>query len=999
MGASQFVGRVGGLAVALGVGVAVFSGAGVASADRGTASDTRGAGKDSSQASTPSRGRTGRAPSAAASTSQANASRPAAPAAAQTKNSRPAPAAAAHNEPISLPAAAVVADPEPVVEPAVVDEPAAGGSDPVAVVEKATPDAGPGPVDSGPVAPTVIADPVGDEPEAAVPGEVSDVVVSATGGPSDGAGSDPVGPAGSALADLLLASFIRRETVGASATGAPTASATTAALEFNPQTVYFDGVLQGNLNVTSASGCGELGSHCTLEFKVVDSSPGCKDSDCKVGKVKFNSVPDGLPGGGSGSYTFLPYATWIDPDNPTQHPTPTGTQDFTVRVSENTKFDQDITKIPLIGLIAEPIIKLLQQTPFIGDLLAPLIGASAEVVVPVNVGQLVTAGKQVAYTYCVESFDGVMISMNYFPASQSSLVLPGQYQATIFNGPGLGNPGTTLPYPEPSDFGAAPPLSWMRGQGLPDGEGLPAPFDEVPLGFNVITWDPRGEWGSQGILQMDNPFYEGRDVSALIDWALANTPLLTEDVLADPLDPNSDVYATGVPSIAMLGGSYGGAIQMTTVDPRIKSIVPSITWNSLNEALYPDDVFKTAWVNLLVAALVVPGFTPGEQGPASSPTRINSQITQLLITGNLFGFISESGHAALASSGPTKLLSKLNAPVMFNQSTADALFTLQRAVENAQTLLEQNPYLNGTIDPDAQTYPVGVAPKMVWFCGGHGVCTTQTEDQQKQQMRAMFLGNMIWANQYTKEYLKDYPIDPPIVVPGLGEVDNTGILLPLIQDSLIKPFQWWDQNGTALASDYFSWTSDFQDGTPVVATNADGGRINSFTSRTGPLTKEDPAAEIGCAITASACEWPLSNVFATEARNAVNVDITVPGDLGAARYVVGAPLVSFTYKGSGNAKAVYAQIVDNATGQVLGNLNTAIPITLDGREHTIEEFPIANIAYTAPVGEGSLTLQLVANSSLYANHAVIWSVDISDIFVELPTTTTAGPNPIVALVP
>ena len=543
----------------------------------------------------------------------------------------------------------------------------------------------------------------------------------------------------------------------------------------------------------------------------------------------------------------------------------------------------------------------------------------------------------------------------------------------------------------------------MRGQGLPDGEGLPAPFDEVPLGFNVITWDPRGEWGSQGILQMDNPFYEGRDVSALIDWSLANTPLLTEDVLADPLDPNSDVYATGVPSIAMLGGSYGGAIQMTTVDPRIKSVVPSITWNSLNEALYPDDVFKTGWANLLAAALVVPGVVPGEQGAASSLTRVNSQITQLLITGNLFGFISESGQAALASSGPTTLLSKLNAPAMFNQSTADALFTLQRAVENAQTLLEQNPYLNGTIDPDAQTYPVGVAPKMVWFCGGHGVCTTQTGAQQKQQLKAMFLGNMIWANQYTKEYLKNYPIDPPIVVPGFGEVDNTGILLPLIQDSLIKPFQWWDQNGTALASDFFSWTSDFQNGTPVVATSADGGRINSFTSRTGPLTEGDPAATgAGCGgdtqAAKSACEGALKlkQTFATEAKNAVNVDVTVPVQT---PYVVGAPLVSFTYQGSGNAKAVYAQIVDNATGQVLGNLNTAIPVTLDGREHTIEEFPIANIAYTAPVGEGSLTLQLVANSSLYANHAVIWSVDISDISVELPTTTTAGPNPIVALVP
>ena len=61
------------------------------------------------------------------------------------------------------------------------------------------------------------------------------------------------------------------------------------------------------------------------------------------------------------------------------------------------------------------------------------------------------------------------------------------------------------------------------------GQGLPAPFATAPLGFNVITWDPRGEWGSGGILQLDNPFYEGRDVSALIDWANANTPLLNEN--------------------------------------------------------------------------------------------------------------------------------------------------------------------------------------------------------------------------------------------------------------------------------------------------------------------------------------------------------------------------------------------------------------------------------------------------------------------------------------
>jgi ABC-2 type transport system ATP-binding protein len=108
--------------------------------------------------------------------------------------------------------------------------------------------------------------------------------------------------------------------------------------------------------------------------------------------------------------------------------------------------------------------------------------------------------------------------------------------------------------------------------------------------------------------------------------------------------------------------------------------------------------------------------------------------------------------------------------------------------------------------------------------------------------------------------------------------------------------------------------------------------------------------------------------------------------------------VSFTYSGIGNAKAIYAQVVDDATGQVLGNVNTAIPVILDGKEHTIEDFPIANIAYTAPLagpkqtGNDTLTLQIVANSALFQNTAVIWSVGIKDLSVNLPTTSTAEPN-------
>jgi ABC-2 type transport system ATP-binding protein len=944
MGASQFVGRVGGLAVALGVGAALFSGAGVASADRGDTDTSSASSADNDSSTRSARGGRGSESAApAAATRQAN------PAAADASLDS-APAIVVEDS-IDLPGAAVIDDPEPIVDdPSLPETPA---DEPTDIGEPATGEpvvmGWPDPLPE----PKIIVDPIMVvEPETTeyVPAPTDEMTAFITGvaEPSDGAGTDPAAPVDSPLLAAFLA-YSRREVGTASATDGPAALVTTSSnatasgpITLNPTTAYFDGIIQGNLNVTTASGCGTAGSDCKLSYSLAGSSAG--------GKASFNNVPAGLPGAGAGSFTLLPYATWINPSSPTKFPTPSGSQDFTVRVGENTKFDQMLTGVPLIGdLIFKPIINLMQDTPFIGTLLAPLIGNSVKQTFTANIGSLVPAGKQVAYTYKVTSFDGTIISMNYFPAASSSL-LPalGNQQATIFNGPGLGGFGTRDPYSTSQTTGSVPGLALMRGQ------GLPGPLATAPLGFNVITWDPRGVWDSGGILELDSPFYEGRDVSSLIDWANVNTPLLNEN---------------GKPDVAMMGGSYGGGIQMTTVDPRIKSIVPSIAWNSLNTSIYPTDIFKTAWANNLAQALLLTG--------ASSISRINSQITEALITGNLFAFVSETAQAVLASSGPTVLLTKLNAPTMYAQGTVDALFPLQEALINAQTQLEQNPYFAGKADQ----------VKVIWFCGGHGVCTTQTFNQQIAQSTVMFLENMAWVNRYTKDYLAADPL-------------LNGLL------SAAAPIQWWDQNGTALASFAgMPWTAAFQNTAPIVVSQATGGRINSFTSVSGPLTAEDAAGKFVidpasgktvCQSIGAACSFPLDQTFATKAKNAVNVDIPITP---ASGYIVGAPKVSFSYSGVGNAKAVYAQIVDNATGQVLGNINTAIPVTLDGKTHTIDAFPIANIAYTAPSTASSLTLQIVANSSLYQNTSVNWGVDINKISVSLPTTGTAVPNPVPGLIP
>ena len=46
----------------------------------------------------------------------------------------------------------------------------------------------------------------------------------------------------------------------------------------------------------------------------------------------------------------------------------------------------------------------------------------------------------------------------------------------------------------------------------------------------------------------------------------------------------------------MVGGSYGGGIQLVTagIDPRVDVIVPGIAWNNLEDSLYPNQTFKTS---------------------------------------------------------------------------------------------------------------------------------------------------------------------------------------------------------------------------------------------------------------------------------------------------------------------------------------------------------------------------------------------------------------------
>ena len=131
----------------------------------------------------------------------------------------------------------------------------------------------------------------------------------------------------------------------------------------------------------------------------------------------------------------------------------------------------------------------------------------------------------------------------------------------------------------------------------------------------------------------------------------------------------------------MVGGSYGGGIQLTSagIDTRIDAIAPGIAWNSLNGALYPNHAFKTSWASLLLLSLVVSG------------SRLDPEIYSGIATGVVFGFLTPRQQEFLSSNSPATVVGDITVPTLFLQGTVD---TCSRCNRRSRTRR-----------PSAQTFP------------------------------------------------------------------------------------------------------------------------------------------------------------------------------------------------------------------------------------------------------------------------------------------------------
>lgn len=310
---------------------------------------------------------------------------------------------------------------------------------------------------------------------------------------------------------------------------------------------------------------------------------------------------------------------------------------------------------------------------------------------------------------------------------------------------------------------------------------------------------------------------------------------------------------------------------------------------------------------------------------ASSGRQLDPKIMAAYRESQQHGTASKESEDFFTSRGPGAAVSKVTVPTLILQGSVDDLFTLAEGTANYEALKK-----------------AGTTVAMVWFCGGHGSCLTNPG-------RSLDVGalSVAWMDRWVKR-------------------DKSA--------QVVKGFEFVDQDGVVYQAPSWPPTK----GAPVVASGS-GSLELAGDGGSGPA-KADPSRSGASAVDAVALN-------ATPAKAAKAVDVTIP--FASAAKVVGAPSLSLTYRGSSPSSdrpgRVFAQLVDPSTGIVVNNQITPIPVTLDGKEHSIT-LPLEIVGFSAAAGS-TLVLQITPTTVAYAHGALGGSIDLRRISVTLPTAT------------
>ncbi|MGW6566676.1 CocE/NonD family hydrolase [Streptomyces sp. NPDC054975] len=259
-------------------------------------------------------------------------------------------------------------------------------------------------------------------------------------------------------------------------------------------------------------------------------------------------------------------------------------------------------------------------------------------------------------------------------------------------------------------------------------------------GYVGLVYSGLGFGRSGCLISLDDPRIDGQAAARLLDF-LGGARAADDGTRADFVTQDG----AGDPRVGMIGGSYGGAVQLATasVDPRLDALVPLITWNDLAYSLAPNaadratpGVFKWQWAN---------GFYLMGEGqpllvPSLDPSRINSlrclhfvtdacDTVRLLNSGRYPAADTKKMLDFARSVSPVSYLDRVKAPTLIVQGQADSLFNLNEAQDTYERLQAR-----------------GVETKMIWQSWGHSGGQAPGElDLGQGDLEASYVGRRVLA--------------------------------------------------------------------------------------------------------------------------------------------------------------------------------------------------------------------------------------------------------------
>ncbi|MFF2539196.1 CocE/NonD family hydrolase [Streptomyces cyaneofuscatus] len=273
-------------------------------------------------------------------------------------------------------------------------------------------------------------------------------------------------------------------------------------------------------------------------------------------------------------------------------------------------------------------------------------------------------------------------------------------------------------------------------------------------GYVGLVYSGLGFGRSGCLITLDDPAIDGKAASGLLDF-LGGVRAADDGTRADYVVQDGE----GDPRVGMIGGSYGGAIQLATAstDPRVDALVPLITWNDLAYALAPTNtgartgvtsdtpgVFKWQWTN----GFYLIGEGQPLLNPSLDPSRFNRldclhfaaqacETIRLLNSGRYPADKTEAMLAYARSVSPVSYLDRVKAPTLIVQGQADSLFNLNEATATYKTLKAQ-----------------GTTAKMIWQSWGHSGGQVPGElDLSEGNLETSYVGQRVlaWFDRYLQK--------------------------------------------------------------------------------------------------------------------------------------------------------------------------------------------------------------------------------------------------------